>query len=66
VELARAVAAEHPGVAVLLVSGFVDAATLDLDGLATPCAFLPKPFTREQLIDAVQALLARSSRPLPR
>lgn len=62
VELARTVAAEHPGVAVLLVSGFVDAATLDLDGLGTPCAFLPKPFSREQLLTTVQALLTRAAR----
>ncbi len=62
VALARAVAAEHPGLAVLLVSGFVDTATLDLEALGTPWAFLPKPFTREQLIDAVQALLARTGR----
>lgn len=58
VALARELMASHPGLAVLFISGYVDALTVELSGLGFPCAFLAKPFTPEQLIVALRAALA--------
>ncbi len=57
VELARELTARKPGLKVLYVSGY--AKELPLPGAQTGPAvsFIAKPFTREQLLDAVRRLL---------
>ncbi|MGC8510638.1 MAG: ATP-binding protein, partial [Acidimicrobiales bacterium] len=54
-ELARALRAAQPGLAILLTSGSADATVLG--DLAAPAAFLAKPFKPSQVIDEVVALL---------
>jgi hypothetical protein len=54
-ELARALRATQPGLAILLTSGSADASVLG--DLAAPAAFLAKPFKPSQVIDEVVALL---------
>ncbi len=55
-ELARRLAARRPRIPVILMSGYAD----DIDALmepAEPAAFLDKPFTIEQLLQAVEDAL---------
>ncbi|HET7229654.1 MAG TPA: PAS domain S-box protein [Longimicrobium sp.] len=62
-ELAGRLRAARPGIPVVYVSGYAEEA-VQRDGVLDPGArFLPKPFTAEQLIDAVHAALrdARST-----
>lgn len=59
VDLAHAVVERRPGLGVLYISGYVDAATLDLANPAMRGAFLPKPFTRDQLVSAIDDVLRR-------
>ena len=59
-ELARIVAERWPSVAVLLVSGHGGGAIDD-----SPVPFLPKPCTREALVEAVRALIRRPAAVAP-
>lgn len=52
VELMQAVSESHPGVPVVLMSGYATAALSEL-GIATPCSILPKPFPAERLLAEV-------------
>lgn len=52
VELMQAVTESHPGVPVVLMSGYATAALSEL-GIATPCSILPKPFPAERLLAEV-------------
>jgi CheY-like chemotaxis protein len=57
-ELARQVTSRRPGVRVLYVSGYTDGATLDLQDARLRSAFLAKPFSHEELIGAIDGLMA--------
>jgi len=65
-ELARRVQEEHPEMAVLLISGYVDDAQLARDVMASEIPYLAKPFTTDalrakvrQVLDARRAALRR-------
>lgn len=53
VELMQALAASHPDLPVILISGYATGALAEL-GIATPCAILPKPFRAERLLEEVR------------
>ena len=53
VELMQALSLSHPGLPVILMSGFAIGALLEL-GIAAPCAILPKPFPSERLLEEVR------------
>jgi DNA-binding NtrC family response regulator len=57
VQLMQALAASHPRLPVILMSGY---ATHELAGMgiAAPCALLSKPFSAERLIEEVRRCLA--------
>ena len=55
--LARWIAAEKPGVKVLVVSGYATDKRLPTDDLGLDYRFLPKPFTRKQLAISVRKAL---------
>jgi DNA-binding response OmpR family regulator len=57
-ELAEAVAAIHPGVDVLVISGWPYEAVVDR-GLAPGTSYLGKPFTVEELRAAVRSALGK-------
>jgi len=58
ISLARALAASHPGVPILFISG----SSRDIVGIpgsdASPTSFLQKPFTEEAILDEVASLVA--------
>ncbi len=56
VELLQALAASHPRLPVILMSGF---ATVQLEGMgiSTPCGVLAKPFPAERLVEEVRRCL---------
>jgi two-component system, cell cycle sensor histidine kinase and response regulator CckA len=56
IELAGAIRAERPDVAVLVVSGN---GTYKSRAVSNRCGFLAKPFRATQLLESVQRLLAR-------
>ncbi len=56
VELLQALSTTHPGLPVLLMSGYASA-QLEGMGIAAPCAILTKPFPAELLVDAVRRCL---------
>ena len=56
-DLAGRVAALVPDVRVLYLSGYTDAASIDLRGPGVRSGFLAKPFTREQLLGAIGGLM---------
>ena len=56
-ELYRQLRAEHPGLRALFVSGYSDEQLTPADRIDGVTAFLPKPFTPDQLAVAVTALL---------
>jgi FixJ family two-component response regulator len=56
-ELVEQLGSQRPEMRVLYMSGYADA-TLQRRVLAGQAAFLPKPFTAEQLIQKVQAVLS--------
>ena len=58
VDMAERVVARHPGVRVLYISGYTDAASVGLPTDRFRASFLPKPFTREQLLRAINELFA--------
>ncbi|HEU5304657.1 MAG TPA: response regulator [Gemmatimonadales bacterium] len=53
VELMRALASSHPGLPVILMSGYATDALADL-GIMAPCAVLSKPFPVERLLEEVR------------
>jgi CheY-like chemotaxis protein len=55
-DLARLIAEEHPTLPVLFVSGYHQ----DLQHRSLPGPLLPKPFSPEQLLQAVEALLTHA------
>lgn len=57
VALARRIEARHPGLPVLVTSGYAEG-QFDLAALASRLPFLPKPFSGDQLRAALLALLA--------
>ncbi|MGD9148507.1 MAG: PAS domain S-box protein, partial [Anaerolineae bacterium] len=63
-ELVNRLRGQRPGVSVLYISGYADNAILQLGILPPDTAFLPKPFSVEELILKVRALMA--NRGLPR
>jgi CheY-like chemotaxis protein len=61
--LAERIAAERPGTRVMFMSGYTDD-EIFRRGLAVPGAvFLAKPFTRDELLDAVRTALGSRAGP---
>ena len=58
VELLQALAESHPGLPVILISGYATAELVAL-GIAAPCGILPKPFAAEKLLAEVQRCMRR-------
>jgi two-component system cell cycle sensor histidine kinase/response regulator CckA len=56
VELLQILSSTHPQLPVLLMSGYA-IGELEGMGIAAPCAFLPKPFARERLIEELRRCL---------
>lgn len=56
VELMNALASSHPGLPVILMSGYATAALNDL-GITPPCSILIKPFSPERLLAEVRRCL---------
>jgi DNA-binding NtrC family response regulator len=52
VELMAAISVSHPGIPVILMSGYASAALSEM-GIATPCGILTKPFQAERLLAEV-------------
>jgi DNA-binding NtrC family response regulator len=59
VELLQALAVSHPGLPVILMSGYATAALAEL-GIAAPCGILTKPFPSESLLHEVQRCISHS------
>ena len=57
VELLDALSTSHPGLPVLLMSGYATAALSEM-GIASPCGILPKPFPPERLLAELERCLA--------
>ena len=57
VQLVERISVSHPGLPVVLMSGY-GVAELAERGIAAPCAVLAKPFSPERLIDTVRRCLA--------
>ena len=64
-ELVSRLRGQRPGIPVLYMSGYTDSATLQLGALPPHTAFLPKPFSVEDLIRKVRALMAARGRTTP-
>jgi DNA-binding NtrC family response regulator len=58
VELLQALAESHPGLPVILISGYATAVLAEL-GIAAPCGILPKPFAAERLLAEVKRCIRR-------
>jgi two-component system cell cycle sensor histidine kinase/response regulator CckA len=56
VELLRTLAASHPALPIILMSGYATPQLADV-GIAAPCAVLVKPFSVEALVDEVRRCL---------
>jgi two-component system cell cycle sensor histidine kinase/response regulator CckA len=57
VELMEALSISHPGLPVILMSGYATAALSEL-GIATPCSILTKPFPAERLLAEVHRCMS--------
>lgn len=57
VELVQELSRSHPGLPIILISGF-GTEELTRRGIAAPCAVLPKPFPPERLIAEVRRCIA--------
>lgn len=57
VELMEALSVSHPGLPVILMSGYATAALSEL-GIATPCSILNKPFPAERLLAEVHRCMS--------
>jgi DNA-binding NtrC family response regulator len=53
VEFMEAISRSHPGIPVILMSGYASAALSEM-GIATPCGIITKPFPAERLLDEVR------------
>jgi len=62
-EFATKLAAAHPGLKVVLTSGYTDDAVVRRGLLGAAHAFLQKPFTSDQLASVISELLENSHRP---
>ncbi len=62
VELLQALAASHPHLPVILMSGYATG-QLDGMGIASPCGVLSKPFSGERLLEELRRCLAESDPP---
>jgi DNA-binding response OmpR family regulator len=62
VQLVQELALSHPGLPVILMSGYA-AAQLETMGIAAPCGMLVKPFSADQLVGEVRRCL-RGADPL--
>lgn len=60
IELANAMLAVRPGLAVILVSGYTDI-TLNTEDIGSDKSFLPKPFSLDTLTRRVRSLLDKTS-----
>ena len=58
-ELSRRLSSERPGIRVLYMSGYTDDAIAQHGVLEDEVAFLPKPFTPDELAQSVRAALDR-------
>jgi DNA-binding NtrC family response regulator len=58
VELMQALSLSHPGLPVILMSGYATGALSEL-GIATPCSILTKPFQAERLLAEVTRCVSR-------
>lgn len=58
VELMQAISVSHPGVPVILMSGYASEA-LSAMGIATPCGIISKPFPAERLLAEVHRCVGR-------
>jgi two-component system, cell cycle sensor histidine kinase and response regulator CckA len=58
VELLQALAESHPGLPVILISGYATAVLAEL-GIAAPCGIIPKPFAAERLLAEVKRCIRR-------
>jgi CheY-like chemotaxis protein len=56
-DLAARVQERQPSVRVLFISGYLDAPATGLSRAGERSLFLPKPFTRDQLLDAIDRLM---------
>ena len=61
VELMQALSVSHPGLPVILMSGYATAALSEL-GIAAPCSILTKPFPADRLLAEVQRCIRRPDR----
>jgi len=59
-QLAKELLARQPALPVLYTSGFADDTVLRRGNSGPPMAFLPKPFTPMEVVEAVRKLLASS------
>jgi two-component system cell cycle sensor histidine kinase/response regulator CckA len=57
VELMEALSVSHPGLPVILMSGYATAALSEL-GIAIPCSILNKPFPAERLVAEVHRCMS--------
>jgi DNA-binding NtrC family response regulator len=57
VELMEALSVSHPGLPVILMSGYATAALSEL-GIATPCSILNKPFPADRLLAEVHRCMS--------
>jgi DNA-binding NtrC family response regulator len=57
VELLRALTTTHPGLPIILMSGY-GTEQLQGMGIAAPCAILSKPFSADRLLEEVRRCLA--------
>jgi FixJ family two-component response regulator len=53
VSLTRAIQKRRPGLPVVLISGFTDGRNLDLQSSDGRVVFLSKPFTSQEIVDAI-------------
>jgi two-component system cell cycle sensor histidine kinase/response regulator CckA len=58
VELMQAISVSHPGIPVILMSGYASEA-LSAMGIATPCGIITKPFPAERLLAEVHRCVGR-------
>jgi DNA-binding NtrC family response regulator len=58
VELMQAISVSHPGIPVILMSGYANEA-LSAMGIATPCGIITKPFPAERLLAEVHRCVGR-------
>ncbi len=60
VELVQALSVAHPGLPVILMSGYAPAALAEM-GISSPCAVIPKPFPAERLLEEVRRCIERKN-----